>query len=162
MSEKKRINHVGQLKQLLFIPLMGMLLIFSSTNVMARALDSVINLQTSKDTTVYRVVQETAKFPGGDQALLEFITANLNYPKIAKEKGIEGRVYVELVINEDGAVTNAEAKLSPDPLLTKEAIRLVNSLPKWIPGKMDGKAVKVRFTMPVTFRLPVKETPPAK
>lgn len=129
---------------------------------MARALDSVINLQTSKDTTVYRVVQETAKFPGGDQALLEFITANLNYPKIAKEKGIEGRVYVEFVINEDGAVTNAEAKLSPDPLLTKEAIRLVNSLPKWIPGKMDGKAVKVRFTMPVTFRLPVKETPPAK
>lgn len=163
MLNRKRIRRIGQLKHLLFVPFVGMLLIFCSVNARAFIPEPTVNPVSEGDSTIFLTVQEMPKFPGGDSALVKFIRVNLKYPDVAKENKIEGRVYVEFVIDEKGVVTDVEVKRSPDPSLSEEAVRLITSLPKWIPGKQKGKAVKVRYTVPIAFKLPQKEeVAPAK
>jgi protein TonB len=97
------------------------------------------------------------EFPGGLAALKEFVRVNLQYPQAALEKGIEGRVYVNFMVAKTGAVSDVKVAKSIDPLLDKEAARIVKSMPTWNPGKQHGDAVEVSYTLPIDFRLPKKK-----
>ncbi|MDU1905422.1 MAG: TonB family protein [Dysgonomonas sp.] len=98
-------------------------------------------------------VEQMPQFPGGDAELMRFIGSNLKYPTIAAENGIEGRVVIRFVVSKDGAVTDAQVVRSLDPSCDKEAIRVVKSMPKWVPGKQNGRNVPVYYTLPVLFKL---------
>lgn len=101
----------------------------------------------------YDVVDEMPQFPGGPSALFEFISKNIQYPKEAEDANLQGRVIVSFVVEKDGSVSNAKVVRPIDPLLDAEALRVVNSMPKWIPGKQNGEAIRIKYTVPVTFRL---------
>lgn len=92
-------------------------------------------------------------FPGGDVACMKWLTNNINYPKEAMEKGIEGRVIVRFVVTKNGKITNAEVVRPVDPLLETEALRAIRSMPDWVPAKRNGQNVDLQFTLPITFRL---------
>ena len=98
-------------------------------------------------------VEQMPAFPGGSYGLMSFLARNIKYPAEAQENGIQGRVIVQVVIDTDGSVTEAKINKGVDPYLDKEALRVVTSMPKWAPGKVGDKAVKVTFTFPVNFRL---------
>ncbi len=98
-------------------------------------------------------VEEMPEFPGGEKALLNYLTINVKYPVVAQENGIEGKVYVSFVIDENGRINNVALLRGVDKSLDNEAIRVISSMPKWKPGKQYGKAVKVRFTVPIAFNL---------
>lgn len=102
---------------------------------------------------VFDVVDENASFPGGDEACMNWLFSNLEYPDSCQLKGIEGRVIVSFVVNRDGSITEIKAVRSPHELLSKEAIRVVNSMPKWKPANVKGKNVRSRFNLPIMFRL---------
>lgn len=102
---------------------------------------------------IFTVVEEMPLFPGGDGELLKFIAKSIKYPVIAQENGIQGRVICSFVINRDGAVVDAEVMRGVDPSLDKEALRVIGTMPKWKPGKQRGKPVRVKYTVPITFRL---------
>ena len=84
---------------------------------------------------------------------MEWLQKNLKYPPVAQENGIQGRVLVQFVVNKDGSIVEPKVLRSVDASLDKEAMRVVQQMPKWTPGRQRGKAVRVRFTLPVTFRL---------
>ena len=102
---------------------------------------------------ILQVVEEQPMFPGGMQELMTFLQANIRYPKEAQERGLQGRVVVQFVVNKDGSICDEHVVRSVDPQLDAEALRVVRSMPNWTPGKQRGEAVRVRFTIPVTFRL---------
>ena len=102
---------------------------------------------------VFFIVEEMPVFPGGEEALRKFIAQSVKYPVIAQENGIQGRVFVSFVVNQKGEVTNVKVARPFDPNLDKEAVRVVQSMPKWSPGKQRGKAVKVSYTVPINFVL---------
>lgn len=102
---------------------------------------------------IFLVVEEEPEFPGGMQALNEYLASNTKYPQIAKENGITGVVYVNFVIDSKGKVGKIKVARSVDPLLDAEAIRVVQSMPQWKPGKQSGRAVHVSFNLPVRFVL---------
>lgn len=97
------------------------------------------------------------QFPGGQAALIDFMRKNINYPKQAKERGLEGTVLVQFVVSKTGEITNVSVKNKVDEALDKEAVRLVQSMPKFIPGSKDGQPVNVRYRIPVTFILTHEE-----
>ena len=109
--------------------------------------------------TVYSTVEQMPMFPGGMQAAMEFLGKNMKYPVAAQKAKIEGRVIVQFVVDKDGSITKAQVVNSVSPELDAEAIRVVNLMPKWNPGKQRGQEVPVMFTMPITFRL---QTPQPK
>ena len=111
--------------------------------------------QKSADTSgqVFAIVEKMPQFPGGEKAINEFISKTLQYPVIAQENGIQGQVVCSFIINQDGSVTDAEVISGVDPSLDREALRIVSAMPKWTPGTQRGKAVRVKYTMPVTFTL---------
>ena len=102
---------------------------------------------------IFVVVEEMPEFPGGQAALMSFIAKSIKYPVVAQENGIQGRVTCTFVVNQDGSIVDAQVARGIDPALDKEALRVINSMPKWKPGKQRGKPVRVKFTLPVTFRL---------
>ena len=102
---------------------------------------------------IFTVVEQNPEFPGGEAALMNYIKKNLKYPAFAAENGIQGRVTLSFTVEKDGSIANIEVMRSPADELSKEAIRVVNSMPKWKPGKQRGKAVRVKYVLPVTFRL---------
>jgi len=106
-----------------------------------------------EETKVFDVVEQMPQFPGGPQALFEYLSKNIKYPVVAEENGIQGRVIVTFVVERDGSITDVKVAKSVDPSLDKEAMRVVKSMPNWIPGKQNGSAVRVKYTVPVTFRL---------
>ena len=112
-----------------------------------------------KEETVYQVVEQMPMFPGGMLAAMEFLGKNMKYPVAAQKAKIEGRVIVQFVVDKDGSISGARVVNSVSPELDAEAIRVVNMMPKWNPGKQRGKEVPVMFTMPITFRL---QTPQPK
>lgn len=103
---------------------------------------------------------EVPEFPGGPDALLEFMRKNINYPADAREKDIQGRVLVTFIVNKDGSLTEPEVVKSVDPLLDAEALRLISVMPKWKPGTQRGKPVRTKYTLPVNFRLASKYVEP--
>ena len=102
---------------------------------------------------VFQVVEEQPMFPGGMQELMKFMQTNIRYPKEAQDRGIQGRVIVQFVVNKDGSINEECVVRSVDSQLDAEAIRIIRSMPNWTPGKQRGEPVRVRFTLPVTFRL---------
>ena len=106
-----------------------------------------------EETKVFDVVEQMPSFPGGQSALLQYLSSNIKYPVVAEENGVQGRVIVTFVVEKDGSITDVKVVKSVDPSLDKEAQRVVKSMPKWIPGKQNGSAVRVKYTVPVTFRL---------
>ena len=92
-------------------------------------------------------------FPGGMAALMAYLQKSIKYPPVAEENGIQGRVVCTFVVERDGSVTDVRVAKSVDPSLDKEAVRVVSAMPKWIPGKQNGQSVRVKYTLPVTFRL---------
>ena len=102
---------------------------------------------------VYIIVEQMPIFPGGDEALRNFVTNNVQYPEEASKKGIFGRVFVSFVIAKDGSVQDVKVARAINPLLDAEAIRVVKSMPKWTPGQHRGKPVKVSYTIPINFSL---------
>jgi protein TonB len=106
-----------------------------------------------EETKVFDVVEQMPSFPGGPSALFEFLSKNIKYPAVAEENGVQGRVIVTFVVERDGSITDVRVVKSVDPSLDKEAQRVVKSMPRWIPGKQNGSAVRVKYTVPVTFRL---------
>ena len=98
-------------------------------------------------------IEQMPSFPGGQVALMNYLNSNIKYPVIAEKNGVQGRVVIQFLIGEDGNIFNIEVVKSVDPSLDREAVRVIKNMPKWIPGKKDGKTVTVRYTLPVTFRL---------
>lgn len=115
--------------------------------------DMTTEEEEEEDAPVFFIVEEMPEFPGGEQALHKFLASNIEYPVIAQENGIQGRVYVKFVVNTDGSITDVEIARGVDPSLDKEALRVVRSMPKWKPGKQRGKAVRVSYTVPINFVL---------
>lgn len=106
-----------------------------------------------EDQVVFQVVEKMPSFPGGDAALFKYLSDNVKYPVIAQENGVQGRVICQFVVNRDGSIVDVEVVRSVDPSLDKEAIRVIKSMPKWSPGQQRGKPVRVKYTLPVNFRL---------
>ncbi|MBR3726925.1 MAG: energy transducer TonB [Prevotella sp.] len=102
---------------------------------------------------VFEVVEQMPSFPGGDKALMDFLSNNVKYPVVAQENGVQGRVVISFVVEKDGSITDVRVVRSVDPSLDKEAARVVKSMPRWIPGKQNGAAVRVKYNVPVSFRL---------
>ena len=102
---------------------------------------------------IFVIAENMPEFPGGDQALFNWISSTVRYPVIAQENGITGRVYLSFVVNKQGGIENVKVTRSVDPSLDKEAIRVINKMPKWIPGKQRGKPVNVSFSVPINFQL---------
>ena len=116
----------------------------------------VVSSPHEADPNVFEVVEKMPEFPnGGMPGLMKYLSDNIRYPEAAKVAGKQGRVTVVFVVDKDGSITNVETLRGVDAELDKEAIRVISSMPKWIPGMQKGKAVKVRYTVPVMFRLPV-------
>ncbi|MDH4474547.1 MAG: TonB family protein [Fluviicola sp.] len=107
------------------------------------------------DDKVHTFVEESAEFPGGPAALKKFLSENINYPQSAIELGLEGKCYLQFVVSKQGSISNVEVKrgVTDCPECDKEAERVVRSMPKWKPGKNDGKAVNSTFNLPVSFKL---------
>ena len=105
----------------------------------------------------FDVVEEMPEFPGGSDALMKYLATNVHYPEAAEKAGVQGRVIVTFVVDSDGSISDASIIKSVDPSLDQEALRLVNSMPKWTPGKQDGKVVRVKYTIPISFALQGKD-----
>ena len=111
-------------------------------------------VEEEEEEVVFVVVETMPEFPGGQQALFKYLSENVKYPVIAQENGIQGRVICKFVVNKDGSIVEVEVVRSGgDASLDKEAVRVIKSMPKWKPGKQRGKAVRVKYTVPVNFRL---------
>ena len=102
---------------------------------------------------VFDVVEQMPSFPGGPSALMEWLSNNVKYPVVAQENGVQGRVVVSFVVERDGSITDVKVVRGVDPSLDKEASRVVRAMPRWIPGKQNGSAVRVKYNVPVAFRL---------
>jgi TonB family protein len=102
---------------------------------------------------VFDVVEHMPSYPGGMGALMQYLSSNIKYPKEAEEKGAQGRVITSFIVEKDGSISDIKIKISVHPALDAEAIRIVKKMPKWIPGKQGGEPVRVKYTLPITFRL---------
>ena len=111
-------------------------------------------VEEEEEEVICMVVETMPEFPGGQQALFKYLGENVKYPVIAQENGIQGRVICQFVVNKDGSIVDVVVvRSSGEPSLDKEALRVINSMPKWKPGKQRGKPVRVKYTVPVNFRL---------
>ena len=102
---------------------------------------------------IFDVVEQQPQFPGGQAALFSWLSQNIHYPPVAEENGIYGRVTVSFVVEPDGSISNVQVVRGVDPSLDKEAVRVTKAMPKWQPGKQNGQAVRVKYNLPVTFKL---------
>ena len=102
---------------------------------------------------IFQIVEEPASFPGGMGECMKWLGKNIKYPTISQENGVQGRVIIQFVVNKDGSIVDAQVARGVDPYLDKEALRVVGQMPKWKPGKQRGKEVRVKYTLPVMFRL---------
>lgn len=106
-----------------------------------------------EENKVFDIVEQQPLFPGGPTALMKYLSENTKYPVVAQENGVQGRVTVQFVVEKDGSISDVHVLRGVDPSLDKEAVRVVKSMPRWTPGKQNGSAVRVKYQVPVTFRL---------
>lgn len=118
----------------------------ANTNVMAQD-------KQAKDEQIYDTPETMPEYLGGMEALSSFLSENIVYPDEAQEKGISGRVMVQYVIEKDGSVTEVKVMKGVDPLLDAEAVRVVKAMPKWKPGTVNGKPVRVKYMLPIVFKI---------
>ena len=180
MMTKSKSSKKAILKYLLAIPLfIAFLFIFNLDNVIANTYDSLVNDESStamnllKDTEdpIYKVVPEMPRFKGcenisdktkrkecSNKAMLAYIYSNIKYPQEARDKGIQGMTVIQFVIEKDGSISNGKIIRQIEGGCGEEALRVVQTMPNWIPGKKDGKPVRVQFNLPIKFKLE-KDTP---
>ena len=115
--------------------------------------ETLLDVATSKEDTVYQIAEEMPVFPGGEQAMMKFVAENINYPQEAKDKEIAGRVFVSFVVEKDGSVDEVKVMRGIGGGCDEEVVRVVKAMPKWKPGKQDGKPVRVNYMMPFNFKL---------
>jgi protein TonB len=106
-----------------------------------------------EETEIFTVVEENPGFPGGDEARIQFLQSNMKYPSMARESGIQGKVYVTFVVEKNGNVTDVKILRGIGGGCDEEAIRVVKAMPRWTPGKQRGKSVRVQFNLPIQFTL---------
>lgn len=169
MMNKKRTKEIGRTKYLMLLPLAALLLIVSNIETMARTTKNIaaevieaVGTQndTIPDNPIFEVVEKMPEFPGGGMAaLMEYLGKSVKYPEEAVKKGTQGRVTVQFVVEKDGSITHTKTLRGIDPELDKEAVRVISAMPRWKPGMQRGQAVRVRFTVPVVFRLQGDSTP---
>ena len=156
MMNKKRTHTTGRIKYALFVPLTAALLIASNIScISSEKQEEISEKQESRaaEGEVFQVVEEMPEFPGGMGECMKWLGQNIKYPADAKEKGVQGRVIVQFVVEKDGTIVNAKVVRGVDPDLDAEALRVVNQSPKWKPGKQKGEAVRVKYTLPIMFKL---------
>ena len=130
------------------------ILLLFPTIVFGQQKDGIIDKKLIEDSAkVYDVVEQMPSFPGGSSALFEYLANNIIYPADAENNGIQGRVVCTFVVEKDGSITHICVASSVYSSLDKEAIRVITNMPKWIPGRQNGSTVRVKYTVPVTFRL---------
>ena len=117
------------------------------------ALASVAQNQHDNDTVVFIIVDEMPQFQGGDSALVDYITHNVHYPQAEKAQGIQGKVFVGFIVEKDGSISNVEVKRGIGEECDAEAVRVVENMPKWIPGKQNGEPVRVSFMLPINYKI---------
>ena len=114
----------------------------------------VVEEEEPEEQTIFEVVEQMPEFPNGGMAgLMQYLSKNIKYPTIAQDNGTQGRVTVQFVVNRDGSIVDAKVLRGVDPYLDKEAVRVIMGMPKWKPGMQRGKPVRVKYTVPVMFRL---------
>ncbi len=113
----------------------------------------VVTQEEPKEEEVFDMVEQNPEYPGGQAEMMKFIQDNLNYPVIAMENGVQGRVYCQFVVGADGKIREVKVVRGVDPYLDKEAVRVIEMMPDWIPGRQNGRAVSVRYTLPILFKL---------
>lgn len=133
------------MKKLLLMLLMA---VFCLTTVSAQK-----TVVSQKNDKVFDVVEQMPEYPGGMQALFEFLKQNIKYPEDAQKQKVEGRVLAKFVVETDGSISNIEVVKHAFPSLDAEAERVIQSMPKWMPGKQKGQPVRVKFVLPVSFNL---------
>jgi len=170
MKNRQKTNSFAGYKYLLFVPLAFALVFMTSckrkTKVQEQVMEGTkveVKAETGEDTTqiknaeptdkAYEVVEQMPTFKGGDAALMKYLSENIKYPETAEKAGEQGRVVVNFIVEKDGAVSNVKVVRSVTPTLDAEAVRVIKAMPKWVPGKQDGKFVRVKYNVPVSFRL---------
>ena len=133
------------MKKLLFMSLMAML---GLTTVNAQK-----TVVAQKNQQVFDVVEQMPEYPGGMQALFEYLSQNVKYPEDAEKQKVEGRVIATFVVETDGSISNVEVVKPAFPSLDAEAVRVLSGMPKWAPGMQSGKVVRVKYTVPINFQL---------
>ncbi len=127
-----------------------MLLMAACCLMTANAQKTVVS---QTDPKVFDTVEQMPEYPGGMQAMIEFLQANMKYPEDAAKQKVEGRVMVQFVVETDGSVTDVHVAKQVFPSLDAEAIRVVQAMPKWTPGKDKGRVVRVKYNLPIVFRM---------
>ena len=181
MMNQQKTNKAGLLKYSLVVPLTLALIISSNAQAIISKAKETLNensittavLQNpqkkqeqpvkteikstppvvKKDMQIYHVVETMPIFPGGEKNLIKYLSENVKYPTSAMESNIQGRVVITFVVNHEGKIEQAEVIRSVDPSIDKEALRVVNAMPQWIPGEQSGKKVSVYYTLPISFKL---------
>jgi len=159
MMNKQQTSYKGIWKYALLIPVITLLVGFHSIlkaenqQLQQEIVDTKKTDRTDTGDSIYAHVDAMPAFPGGEQEMIKFLTKTMKYPTEAQKKGIQGRVVVRFVVMPDGSVQNVVVMRSVDPLLDAEAIRVIESMPNWIPGRQNGVAVAVYYTMPIVFKL---------
>ena len=127
-----------------------MLLVAECCLMTANAQKTVVS---QTDQKVFDTVEQMPEYPGGMQAMIEFLQTNMKYPEDAAKQKVEGRVMVQFVVETDGSVSDVHVAKQVFPSLDAEAIRVVQAMPKWMPGKEKGKVVRVKYNLPIVFRM---------
>lgn len=128
--------------------IMSLMALFGLTTVSAQK-----TVVAKKNQQVFDVVEKMPEYPGGQAALFEYLQKNVKYPADAEKKKVEGRVLVTFVVNTDGSITDIEVVRKAFPSLDAEAVRVISGMPRWKPGEQKGQKVRVKYTVPLTFRL---------
>jgi protein TonB len=128
--------------------IMSLMALFGLTTVSAQK-----TVVAKKNQQVFDVVEKMPEYPGGQAALFEYLQKNVKYPADAEKKKVEGRVLVTFVVNTDGSITDIEVVRKTFPSLDAEAVRVISGMPRWKPGEQKGQKVRVKYTVPLTFRL---------
>ncbi len=158
MNNKQSPNLFAGFKCLLFaistLVLLAVVFVPAGANAQNKKVEKA---QTHKDTTtddkVYEVCEQMPIFEGGDAALLKYLTDSVKYPELAKKHGVQGRVVIGFIVEKDGSLTNVKVLRAVDRALDAEALRVVKGMPKWIPGRQNEQRVRVKYNVPVSFRL---------
>lgn len=158
MMNKQTSNPLARFKYLLFVPLAVALLAMNSTamraNVQKKVVKSTkVTKKTCTTDKVYEVCEQMPIFPGGDAAMMKYLSENVKYPALAIKAQEQGRVVVSFTVEKDGAISDVKVARSVTPSLDAEAVRVVKAMPKWTPGKQGGQLVRVRYNVPVSFKL---------
>jgi len=158
MKNKQTPKLFAGFKCLLFVVSALILLVIVIVPVRANAQDKKgKTTQTRKDTTtddkIYEVCEQMPIFEGGDAALMKYLTDSVKYPELTKKHGVQGRVVIGFIVEKDGSLTDVKVLRHVDIALDAEALRVVKGMPKWIPGCQDEQLVRVRYNVPVSFRL---------